>query len=1104
MSGARRPAIAAAPRDRDLALSFAQERLWFLAQLDPRGPSLNAPFVIELRGELDVPALHRALREIVRRHEALRTTYVAGGGRPVQRVAAGDVEVALTIDALDALPERERSSALERLARQEFSTGFDLEAGPVYRLRLVRLAERDHRLLLVVHHIAWDAWSFLVFVRELGALYPALAGGADPALPELAVQVADHARWQRDALDDAALADHLAYWKGQLAGAPPVLELPGDRLRPPVLSLRGGRLRRTLPAELSRALRDLARTERVTSFMALLAGFSALLNRYTGCDDLVVGSATAGRNRREVEPLIGLFINTVPLRVDCAGGPSFRELLARARAVCVDAFAHQDMPFERLVALGPAARDPGRMPLFQVFIGQRPAWPALELPGLSVRTDDAHFGSSLHDLSLHLQDAATEVTATWEFADALFDEGTIARMHAQWTRLLAAAVAEPDRPIAELTMISVAERDTVLIDWNPPAPPRPAVPLLHEQFEAQVERTPDAPAAVFGDVELSYRELDRRAARVARRLRALGAGMDARVAVCTADPLDAIIAILGILKAGAAYVALDPTHPADRLRTLVGDVRPIAVLGRRAPGIEGVPVLPVEDAGAGGDSAAPPAGERGAEGARSARVPPEALAYIIHTSGSTGRPKGVMISHGAVTQRLEHARSYFALGEGDTSLQAASPGFDASVLEIFTALTSGARLALIAPADRADPERLVRAFAAHRVSFAFVVPSMLPALLDAGLAEAATHLRWMACGGEAIPRQLRDRFLERGAPSARLVNVYGPTECTIYVTLHTFGAGDAGRTVVLGRPLGASRAYVLDGGLQPVPAGVSGEIWVGGETLARGYLDRDALTAERFVADPFSTRPGARMYRTGDLGRWSARGELEYLGRVDDQVKIHGVRIELGEIEAALLAQPEVSQAAVAVRDDTGDRRLVAYVVPRAGAPLAVDAVRRRLSQVLPRTMMPGAIVLLERLPLTRSGKVDRRALPAPSDRRADLGGNYVAPEGDLEEAISRIWAEVLGVDRVGASDNFFDLGGSSLLLGAVRSRLEGLVGRPVPMVTLLQFAQVRSLAEHLTDSARTESEAAPAPIPPARPAAARTDGRRRLADQRRGRGSGA
>jgi len=1079
------PRLAEELRGRPLPLSFAQERLWFLAELDPGGCALNAPFALALRGALDRDALHRALHAIVRRHEALRTSFAQDGGRPVQRVAA-DVDVALPVDDLSALPGAERAAAAQRLAHCEFHTGFDLEAGPVFRLRLVRLAGDDHRLLLVVHHIAWDAWSAVVFVRELGALYQAFTSRAEPAQPELAVQVPDVAAWQRATLDDAALGEHLAYWRDRLAGAPPVLELPADRPRPAVASLRGARIRRALPAELADALRAFAAARGVTPFIALVAGFAALLARYTGLDDLVLGSAMAGRTRRELEPLLGMFVNAVPLRLSVSGDPSFDELVARARTTCLGALAHQDLPFERIVGLAAPVRDPSRMPVFQVFIGQRPAWPTLELPGLVLDTDDGELDASLYDLSLHLQDTAAPaaITATWEYSTTLFDAATIERMAGHWTRLLAAAVAEPGRRITELAMVPEAERRALLADGNPPAEPPPAATCLHELFEAQVDRTPAAAAVVLGDTQLSYRELDRRASRIARRLRAIGAGVDARICICTADPLDAIIAVLGILKAGAAYVALDPAYPAERLRYLVGDVRPLAVLGPPNPAFGDVAVLPVDDPAAAGDRDGDALDER-------TRVPGDALAYIIYTSGSTGRPKGVMISHRAVVQRLAHAQRFFGLAAGDTGLAAASLGFDASVLEIFTTLASGARLALIAPADRADPERLAAAYAAAQVSFAFVVPSVLAALLDTGLAAAP---RQLVCGGEALPGHVRDRWLAR-SPSLELTNCYGPTECTIYVTLHTFPAADAGTPVVLGRPLGASRGYVLDRRLEPVPVGAIGEIWVGGGTLARGYLDRAALTAERFVPDPFAAAgPGARMYRTGDLGRWRADGRLEYLGRVDHQVKLRGVRIELGEIEAVLCAQPDIAEAVVVVRDDTGDPRLVAYAVPRAGAALDLDAARARLAEVLPRYLVPGAIVALDRLPLGANGKLDRRALPAPSARRVDLGGDYLAPEGDLEHAISEIWAGVLGVDRVGANDNFFDLGGSSFLLAQVRARIEARLGRSVPMVVLLQCAQVRSLAAHLAGVAEV------APAEPAPPSTGRAEGARRLAGQRRGR----
>jgi amino acid adenylation domain-containing protein len=1035
-SARRNARIAPAPRDGAMALSFAQQRMWFLAQLDPRGPSLNAPFVFELRGALDVDALHRSVCEIVRRHEALRTTFAEDGGRLVQRVAA-DARVALPVADLSALPATERAVAADRLAAEEFATGFDLEAGPLLRLRLLRLAPDHHRLLLVVHHIAWDGWSLVVFVRELGALYPALTAGAPPALPEPSLQYADFAAWQRATLDSAALAPHLAYCRDRLAGAPRTLDMPSDRPRPPVVSLRGAQLRRTLPTPLSDAVRALARAERSSPFIALLTGFCAVLSRYTGSDDLVLGSAMAGRNRAELEPLIGFFVNTVALRIDGSGDPAFRALLARVRAICAEASAHQDLPFERMVELAGPARDASRMPVFQVLVAQRPAWPGLALPGLALTVDDAHPGTSTFDLALYLQETPGAITAIWEFSTALFDETTVDRLDGHWTRLLGAAVAEPDRPISELAMLSDGELATLLTGWNPPAQPPPSARCVHELFEAQVERDPSAPAVVFGSVELTYRELDRRAARVARRLRAIGARIDARVAVCTADPLDAVIAILGVMKAGAGYVALDPAYPVERLRIMIDDAGPLAVLGPRLPGVDGAPFLAITDGGAADEVAS--AGDRVA-------ITAEALAYVIYTSGSTGRPKGVMINHRSVTQRIEHARRYFALGPGDTSIQTTSLGFDVSVLDIFLPLACGARLALVTPADRVDPERLAHALAAHRVCFAFVVPLMLAALVELGL-DDATDLRCVACGGEAVPGPLRDRVLER-YPALRLVNLYGPTECTIYATLHTFTADEVGGPVVIGPPLGATRGYVLDRWLRPVPVGVTGEIWLGGETVARGYLDRGALTAERFLPDPFSDQPGARMYRTGDLGRWRASGALEYLGRTDHQVKLRGFRIELGEIEAMLAGHPAVAACVAVVVPVADTPQLIAYVVP-SGPPASEAELRAHLQARLPAYMVPGVLVTLDALPRTGSGKVDRAALPAPvAPRSAELAARTEIRSG-IEEIVGEIWEQVLSCASIGAHDSFFALGGHSLLATQVASRLRHLLGVAVPVQTL-------------------------------------------------------
>jgi amino acid adenylation domain-containing protein len=816
-------------------------------------------------------------------------------------------------------------------------------------------------------------------------------------------------------------------------------------------------------------VRQFAKQQGVTPFVALLAGFSALLARYTGCDDLVIGSAMAGRNRRELEPLLGFFVNTVPLRIDCSRDPSFRELVARARAICFEAFAHQDMPFERLVELGPPVRDPSRTPLFQVFIGENPTWPGLELPALSVRSDDAPFGTATFDLSLFVQNTP-EITVTWEFSTALFDEQTIRRLDAHCMRLLAAAIAEPDRPISQLEMLSDAERHVLLVDWNPPLPA--ANEATHGEaedanlgalFEAQVERTPEAIALVLDDRELTYRELDDWASQVARRLRAQSGSPGSLVAICTADPLEAVVGVLAIVKTGAAYVPLDPSYPAKRLASMISDAKPIAVLGAGIDAlVPGVPILALEDRAVDDDSARTPV--RSTE-----RVPEHALAYVIYTSGSTGAPKGVMISNGAIVRRLAYNHRFFALGVGDTVAQTASLGVDASVLQIFTALTCGARLALIRATDRADPERLAHIVATSRVTLLDVVPSLLAALLEEPTFDDVSSLRHVVCGGEPLPASVRDRFLKR-FPTLPLHNFYGPTECTVDVTVHTCTPDDAGKPVLIGRPFDGARIYVVDPRDRLAPSGVPGEIWIGGDYVARGYLGNDAATAERFVPDPFSNAPDARAYRTGDLGRWRA-GELELIGRADHQVKIRGFRIELGEIEVTLAEHPGVRACAVVVMPVQGAPQLVAHIVPD-GRPASQAELRAHLKKTLPEHMVPGTFVLVDALPRTPSGKVDRQALPLPTSTREPGSAARTA----MEAVVGEIWERVLKRDGICAHDNFFTLGGHSLLATQVISRLRRELGISVPVQLLFEAPTLAGFA--LAVQARMVGKAVP-PLAP-------------------------
>ncbi|HEX3759507.1 MAG TPA: amino acid adenylation domain-containing protein [Kofleriaceae bacterium] len=1067
MTAARRTATAPSPivpvpRDRPLALSFAQQRLWFVAQLDPRGSSLNAPFVLALQGELDTAALHRALREIVRRHDALRTTFADDGGVPVQRVTA-EIDVALPLEDLTALAEDERAAAAAHLEQRESSTGFDLETGPVFRVRLVRMAANDHRLLFVAHHLVWDGWSFVVFARELGATYASLVGGGPaPALPPV-VQYPDFAQWQRASLDDAALEHHRAYWLERLAGAPPTLDVPADRPRPIALSLRGGRVRQHLPEELSRGLRELARRVGVTPFMAMVAGFSALLCRYTGCEDLVIGTAIAGRTRRELESVLGMFVQTVPLRIDCAGDPSFVTLLGRVRSTCVEAFAHQDLPFDQLVEQLAPARDPSRMPLFQVVVGQHPAWPGFELPGLSVRADDAYHGSSMFDLSLAFQDTSTTVRATWEFSTALFDEATIRRMHAHWTELVSAALAEPDRPISQLPMLSDAERTTLLVDWNPATAPPPAS-CLSELFEAQVARAPDAAAMMFGDERLSYAELNARANRLARHLAARGVGREDRVGVCLGRSIDFVVSVVAAIKAGACYVPLDPSYPIERLAYMAADAGVRVVIARRGAGGE---AAAIELSGLSGLScatdipgapvwldAAEPELSRLSDANLPAIATSRDLGYVMYTSGSTGRPKGTCIEQRSIA-RAVLGTDYVQLDAGDVVAHISNTSFDASTLEIWGALLNGATLHGIAPEVVISPEAFARALTDGGITAVVIATAVFHQLASAcpAIFRSVDHV---LIGGDALDAAVLRRVLAAGPPR-RLINGYGPTEATTIATWHLVReVDDRAATIPIGRPIADAIIRILDRDRNLVPVGVRGEIYIGGPGVARGYWNRPELTAERFVADPFE--PGGRLYRTGDLAAWRSDGTIEFHGRADHQVKLRGFRIELGEIEAQLMACAELAAATVVVRDDTGDPRLIAYVVPRVDAALDVEAVRTRLAAVLPRYMLPSAIIALDRLPMTPNGKVDRRALPAPPARHEVT----TAPRTAMEEIVGEIWQRVLNHGPIGAQDSFFALGGHSLIAMQVVSRLRSVLGIAVPVQSLFEAPTLAAFAREV------------------------------------------
>jgi amino acid adenylation domain-containing protein len=1048
------PPLTPAERTGPAALSSSQERLWFMERMAPGAGVYHVPLTLSLSGSLDGRALQAALDEVVRRHEALRTVFTEVDGGPVQRVLE-PAPFALEREDLRALdPAAREAAAAARLTRGARAP-FDLARGPLARGLLLRLADQEHVLLLVLHHAVTDGWSTGVLLREMEALYGAFARGEPSPLAPLPVQYADYAAWQHGWLRGQALERQLAWWTERLRGAPDALELPADRPRPAVRSYRGGVHRFALSAEVREEVTELARRLGATPFMVLLAAWKALLARYAGETDVVVGTPVAGRRVPELEALIGFFVNTLALRTDLGGDPTFEELVLRVRETTLGAFAHPDLPFERLVGALGVSRDVSRSPVFQVmFALNAPAAP-VTLPGLSVRPRWAETGAARFDLTLGLEETADGWEALAEYATDLFDGATVERMAAHWRTLLRAAVADPSRRLADLPLMSPREWQTALRGWNDTARPYPLDGCIHHGFEAQADRTPDAVAVVFEGRSITYAELEARANRLAHHLRGLGVGPEDRVGVCLERSVEMVVALYAVLKAGGAYVPLDPGYPPDRLAYLLADAAvPVLVtdarLAARLPA-HGARTVRV-DAEAAAIAAASATRPEGGAG-------PDHLAYVIYTSGSTGRPKGAMNAHCGVINRLLWMQEALALEADEAVLQKTPFSFDVSVWEFFWPLMTGARLVVARPEGHRDPAYLAEVIAREGITTLHFVPSMLRLFLEAPEAARCRGLRRVVCSGEALAPDLRDRF-HALLPGTELHNLYGPTEAAVDATWWPCVPEKGGRTVPIGRPVANTQVHVLDGRGQPVPPNVAGELFLGGVQVGRGYLGRPALTAERFIPDPFSPTPGARLYRTGDLCRRTAEGVVEYIGRTDFQVKVRGFRIELGEIEAALAELPAVRECAVAALGAGEAARLVAWVVPAEGAATDPSAMRETLRRTLPEWMVPSAIVPLEALPLSPNGKLDRRRLPQPAE--APAAAAWEAPAEGAEAALAEIWREVLGRERVGRDDSFFDLGGQSLLLARVRTRIAQRLGVELPMVELFQYPTVRGMAARL------------------------------------------
>ena len=1051
-------------------LSFAQQRLWLLDQMQPDTPVYTIAKALRLDGPLDVAALRRALDAVVERHEVLRTTFALDNGIPVQVIADGRPAELAVMDLRDR-PAADRELEASRRLEQEARRPYDLSRDAMLRALVLRLGDRDSALLLTMHHIASDGWSMGILARELSTLYDAHVTGRSPRLPELPLQYADYAVWQRQWLQGARLEGQLGYWTERLAGAPALLELPGDRTRPPIQSHRGARHTTFLPASLSEALKALSRREGATFFMTLLAAFQALLYRYTGQDDLVVGSPIANRDRLEIEGLIGFFVNTLVLRADLSGDPTFRELLARVRAAAPGAYTHQNLPFERLVEELQPARTLSSTPLFQVmFVLQNAPTAALELPGLTTTPLELDSGTAMFDLTLYTEDTAAGLRATLEYSTDLFDAATTSRMLGHWRRLLEGVAADPDARVSALPLLTDPEREQLLVSWNATRAEYPADTGLSALFEQQVERTPEALALICAGERVSFRELNRRANRLAHRLRTLGVGLETPVGLYMPRSIEAVAALLAVLKAGGAYLPLDPTYPRERLQLILDDARPPVLLATRRlvpdlPG-HGARVVCLEDAE---EEALDPAGEDNPVGLTNA----DSVAYILYTSGSTGRPKGVLGLHRGAVNRLAWMWRAFPFTAGEVCPQKTSLNFVDSVWELFGPMLRGIPTVILPDDAVQDPQALVSTLAAHRVTRIVLVPSLLRVLLDAvvELGSRLPALRIWISSGEALPKDLAERFLDR-VPHGLLLNLYGASEASADSTWHDVRSSRDLPFVPIGRPIANTEVYVLDRHRQPVPVGVPGELFLGGVGLARGYLDRPELTAERFIPHPFRLEPGARLYRTGDLARFRPDGTLQHLGRLDHQVKLRGFRIELGEIESVLAGHPAVHQAAVLLREDRpGDGQLVAYAASSGTpAPVAGD-LRRFLRDRLPAYMVPSAFVVLPRLPLAPNGKLDRKALPSPGPVPVDAHDPAAAPATPTERLLAEIWRDLLGTPNIRVTDNFFDLGGHSLLAIQVLAQIQSALGLDLPVRVLFDAPTVAGLATLVEQQAVSRAE---------------------------------
>ncbi|NMG11917.1 non-ribosomal peptide synthetase [Brasilonema sp. UFV-L1] len=1074
--------------------SFAQQRLWFLDQLIPGNAIYNVPTVIRLTGSLNLAALEQTFNEIVRRHEALRTTFTVLEGQPVQ-VIAPSLTIPLSVLDLRQLPANERETQAKRVVTAEIEHPFDLSSGPLLRVMLLVLWETEHILLLNMHHIICDDWSIGVLIRELGTLYTAfvqkqaisskdatrrecLSAGLTPLL-ELPLQYADFAEWQREWLQGEVLQTQLAYWRQQLNGIS-MLHLPTDKPRPAIQNYQGATQFLELPKNLSNALQALSQQEGVTLFMTLLAAFGTLLYHYTHQEDIAVGSPIANRNHSEIEGLIGFFVNSLVLRTNLSGNPTFRELLGRIREVTLGAYSHQDLPFEKLVEELHPERNLSHHPLFQVVFGfENAPMSALELPGLVPSFVNIDFKTTRFDLELHLWKSSEDFRslwgANWEHSEGirgvmvyntdLFEKATMTRMLGHFKTLLSGIVANPEQRIGNLQLLSEAEAHQLLIEWNDTQADYPQDKCIHQLFENQVKQHPDSVAIIFENEQLTYLELNIRSNQLAHHLQKLGVGSDVLVGICIPQSVEMIVGLLGILKAGGAYVPLDPSYPQERLKFMLEDAQVTVLLTQEKllKHFEDFsnPIISL-------DKDWESITKESEENPKSS-VKSNNLAYVIYTSGSTGKPKGVAVAHKAVN-RLVCNTNYVKLEPTDKIAQASNTSFDAATFEIWGALLNGAQLVGISKDVTLSPHELTLQIQQKGISILFLTTALFQQIAR-DVPQAFAPLRYLLFGGETVDTRWVKKVLKNGSPK-RLIHVYGPTESTTFSSYYCVQElSESATSIPIGRPITNTQIYLLDTHLQPVPIGVVGELYIGGDGLAREYLNRPELTAERFITVPETGfLPKARLYKTGDLARYLPDGNIEFLGRIDNQVKIRGFRIELGEIEAVLSQHSAVEETVVIVTEEIpGDQLLVAYIVPSPECRVLsgtshsalINELRQFLKQKLPEYMVPRAYVILESFALTPNGKVDRCALRVPDSLIFDKQ-DYVAPQTRLEELLVEIWAKVLGKEQVGIHDNFFELGGHSLLATQLTSRIRDTLQIDVTVRNLFEAPTVAQLARYI------------------------------------------